>query len=364
MKIGKIILSLVLMAVIFGCNEEPPVVKEGNAKITIVAIGDTAVFSGVPTFMPMANAKVILTSEYGLMIKYADENGKLELDGIPSSTYSISIRLSHPDYPNILLVGNLRDKEIISGSNTVDTIKAEQVSNTGIAINEIYASGPVNNFYFFYDQFIELYNYSDEVKYIDGMILMRVSGNNDGKGSGADEGDDGDIDGVTYIFKVPGNPGEKNHPFYPKTYLTFAATATDHRKAVSTAVDLSHADWEFYNQYSTTDFDNKDVPNLINLRSDKSVEFLLNLVSDVVVVASGVDSAWEDGIDISTIYDAVEYRSSQTATKTLDVRLDKSFALSPPRYGGKSMQRREPGVDTNDGILDFEIIPVPTPGKQ
>jgi hypothetical protein len=364
MKLLKIFLLVAIAFSLISCNEDPPVVQEGNAKITIYAIGDTSVVNKVPQFVPLKNAKVILSSEYGMIVKYTDSQGKLILQGIPSSTYNISVRLTHPSYQNILLLGNLKNKDIISGKESVDTIKAVQVANTGIAINEIYSAGPVNNLYFFFDQFLELYNYSDEVRYLDGMIVARVSGNNEGKGSGADEGDDGDIDGATYIFKFPGNPGEKNYPFNPKTYLTLAATATNHKKVVSTAVDLSNADWEFYNQYSTTDFDNPNVKNLINIRSDRTVDFLINLVSDVIVVASGVDSRWDDGIDINTLIDGVEYRSSMTATKTLDLRVDKSFTLSAPRYSGKSMQRREPGGDTNDSILDFEVLPAATPGKK
>ncbi|MEW6508222.1 MAG: DUF4876 domain-containing protein [Bacteroidota bacterium] len=364
MKFIKIIPLLIGLVLLLSCNEEPPLVQEGNAKITIYAVGDTSVIHREPKFIPLKNAKVILSSEYGMIVRHTDNYGKLTLQGIPSSTYNISVRLNHPTYPNILLLGNLKEKEIISGREITDTIKAVQVANTGIAINEIYACGPVNNIYFFFDQFIELYNYSEEVRYLDGMIVMRVSGNNEGKGPGADEGDDGDIDGVTYIFKFPGKPGENNYPFYPQTYITLAATGTNHKKVVSTAVDLSNADWEFYNQYSTTDFDSPTVKNLINIRSDRTVDFLINLVSDVIVLASGVDSKWEDGIDINTIIDGVEYRSSMTATKTLDVRIDKSFAVGPPRYSGKSLQRREPGGDSNDSVLDFEIIPVPTPGKK
>jgi hypothetical protein len=94
------------------------------------------------------------------------------------------------------------------------------------------------------------------------------------------------------------------------------------------------------------------------------VEFLLGLSDDVVVVASGVDSVWQDGIAISTVLDAVEYQSSLTSRKTLDPRLDRGFVLSPPKYSGKSMQRRVPGGDVNNSSFDFEILARATPGRQ
>lgn len=145
-----------------------------------------------------------------------------------------------------------------------------------------------------------------------------------------------------------------------------AVDAVDHRSFFPNSFDLSGADWEFYNQYSPEDVDNPNTPNLINMRSDRTVDFLINLSSDVIVIASGRDTLWADGIDISTVVDAVEYQSSAPPAlkKTLDPRLDRGVALSPPKYSGQSMQRVEPGSDSNDALLDFMIIPVATPGRQ
>ena len=94
---------------------------------------------------------------------------------------------------------------------------------------------------------------------------MRVSGNSEGgRGPGADEGNDGDIDGVTYIFQFPGSPGETNHPIRPGQFMVLAVDAVDHKALFPGSVDLSRADWEFYNQFSPEDIDNPSVPNLIN----------------------------------------------------------------------------------------------------
>jgi len=362
----KLFLTIPLFLIVLaaGCAEKPPTMADGQGQLIITAVRNIGTEEN-PEYAVMPNAKVILSSEYGLMVQATDQNGMLNLKNLPSATYSISVRMTHPDDPTIIFVGNLNS--ISLGTNAVkqDTIFTKAISSTGIAINEVYACGPVNNFFFFYDQFVELYNSSDSVKYLDGMMVMRVSGNNDGgKGPGADEGDDGDMDGVTYVFKFPGKPGEKNYPFEPHTFKVLAVDAVDHRKSVTSSIDLSKADWEFYNQYSADDIDNPNVPNLINMKSETTVDFLMNLTSDIICLSSGVDSVWADGIDLSTIIDVVDYKSSATGKKTLDSRLDRGFVISAPRYSGKSMQRREPGVDTNDGSLDWEVIPAPTPGKQ
>jgi hypothetical protein len=359
----RIIIALGALALAYGCAEDPPTIHEGETRVELTVVGDTSVYdTTISTPVPLAGAEFTFASEYGKQFYVADENGRVVIDGLPSSFYNVAARARHPEFEFILLAGNLNDAPIISGSTLIDTIEARQIANTGVEIHEIYAGGPDNNFFYFYDQFIELYNYSGETKYLDGWIVYRVSGNRDEGGPGFDAGADGDIDGAIYIFKFPGEPGEKNIPFPPDSYVVLAQDAVDHRNSISTSIDLTNADWEFYNQYSSTDIDNPNVPNLSNLRSEKTVDFMINLVSDVIVVSNGEDAVWEDGIDIETIVDAVEYQSKTYLLKTLDPRVDRSFALSPPKYTGQSMQRTEPGNDTNDGLLDWEQIPFPTPG--
>ncbi|MGE5399717.1 MAG: DUF4876 domain-containing protein [Ignavibacteriales bacterium] len=356
---------IILLIMLQGCAEKPPVMPDGESQMTIKAVWNSSTDS-IPHYLPMPNAKVILSSEYGFMVRYTNESGVLDLSGIPSAVYNVSVRMQHPSDPGIILVGTRLSIQTFSRKPAVDTVYAKPISSTGIAINEIYAAGPVSHLYW-YDQYIELYNSSDSTKYLDGMLVMRFSSNNTNgaKGPGADEGNDGDIDGVTYIYKFPGKPGEKNYPFPPKKFLVIAQSAINHKSVYTSSVDLSKSDWEFYNQYSPSDIDNPKVPNLINMRSDQGAsDFMIALTSDIVVIASGVDSNWQDGIDISTILDGVEYQQSSTTPKTLDQRVDRGYVISPPTYSGKSIQRREPGVDTNDGSLDFEILNHPTPGFQ
>jgi hypothetical protein len=363
----KLILIFSTLSFLFlSCAEQPPVAVDGEGRIEVVVLWDSTYSENTSTSLPVTNAKVFLSSRYGMRISVTDENGKIYLENLPTSTYGLSVRKPHPVDPNIMLIGAKQDLSVISGRTLHDTIFVKPISATGIVINEIYAAGPVNNIFYFYDQFIELYNASDSVRYLDGMIVMRVSGNNEGKGPGADEDDDGDIDGVVYAFKFPGYPGEKNIPIYPKQFIVLAVDAVNHKNMISTSIDLSSADWEFYNQYSPEDIDNPNVPNLINVLPFRTQDFLINLAADVIVVADGRDSVLLDGVDISTIVDGVEYQPNPhpQSKKTLDPRVDRGYVLSPPRYSGKSIQRKEPGFDTNDSSTDFEIIDPPTPGRQ
>lgn len=353
--------ALTLMILLQGCGEKAPVSPDGASRMIIKAYWNDSMDS-TAHLIPMANAKVILTSEYGMMVKSTDANGVMDLDGIPCAVYNVSVRMQHPSDASISIVGTKLSIATSVEKAAVDTIIAKPVSNSGIAINEIYQAGALNSTYY-NDQFIELYNSSDSVKYLDGMMVMRFSISNT-KGPGADEDDDQDIDGLSYAYKFPGNPGEKNYPFPPKKFLVLAQYAYNHKNLHSTSLDLSNADWEFYDQFSASELENPTVPNILNMRSDKVVDFVLSLTNDVLVISDGRDQNWQDGIDISTVLDGVEYQTDNKTSKTLDSKIDRGYVISPSRYSGKSLQRREAGVDTNDSSLDWEILPYPTPGYQ
>lgn len=363
--VKKYILIFIFLLNITACYEYPPVMIDGKASLKIIALWEYVDSENNTYFLPLNNAKVTLTSEYGIMLKTTNENGELFLSNLPSSEYGISVRMPHPEDNNIIFVGSVTSLFVSSGSITSDTIIAKPISSFGLSINEIYVAGPVNNIFYFYDQYIELYNSTDSIKYLDGIMIMRVSGNNDGQGPGADEYGDGSIQGVTYVFKFPGNSGEKNYPIYPKQFIVLAQDAVNHKNMISTSFDLSNADWEFYNQFSPNDIDNPNVPNLINMKSDHTTDFFLNLISDVVAISTGEDSVWTDGMRIDTIIDAIEYQTNPhpVSRKTLDPRVDRGYVLSPPRYSGLSMKRREPGLDTNNSSDDFEPVhSLATPG--
>jgi len=360
LNISALLMSLLLIS----CNDSPPLFNDGNSKLTLFAFRDSTGHDGHSNYVPLKHAKIFLVSEYGTSIRYADENGKLEAENLPSSVYQVVVKTAHPDDPNIMFVGTLTGMDISPEKSKCDTIIAKPVSSSGISINEVYYSGPVNNIFYFYDQFLELYNSSDSIKYLDGMIVGRLlSDDSKGAAPGEDVDNDNVIDGIGIgrLFKFPGKPGEKNFPFLPKSFILLASDAADHRSSVPGSIDLRNAQWEFFNQYSANDIDNPVSANLINMRSEQTADFLLNLIGDVVVITNGCDSTWEDGLDISTIIDGVEYQDSSNP-KTLSSKVDRGYVSGPPRYSGRSVQRREPGMDSNDGSIDWEIIPAPTPG--
>ncbi len=232
-----------------------------------------------------------------------------------------------------------------SGSSVFKVVREDYIAHSNIKINELYVGGPADAGYFFKDQYVELYNAGSQTEYLDGKIICRLSRN---------------ITKVTYIFQFPGNGTD--YPIQPGEYKVCAQSAVNWKAQYPTSIDLSHADFEFYNPANASDPDNPDVPNIVNLYEGRRTDFMLSLTSDEVILASGADVDYTDGIDFETVIDGVEYDGKTTSFKTLDPRIDAGHFCCAVKYQGKSMERIAPGYDTNNSSVDFRLIDYPTPG--
>ncbi len=329
-----------------GCAQKKPLCVEGNGAVSVyVDFKESPELPGIP----VENAKVELRPEHTGTIppKLTDDQGVARFENLISGNYIASATYRWDSLK--VLVGST-SSEVRSNSAVQDTIHLFP-SKPGLKINELYTVGPPNDEFYFYDQFIELYNSADDTVYLDGMIVCRLSQ---------------DITKVTYIFQFPGTPVVgRQYPVPPHTFVVCAQDAIDHRKIIPGSIDLSHADWEFYNPNSPSDPDNPDVPNIVNIKVGERVDFLISLTSDEIIIATGEDTNYQDGIDLDTVIDGVEYQSSPTRRKTLNPLIDRGFTgVGLVKYSGMSMERKYAGLDTDDSRVDFHIIPHPTPGYE
>jgi len=328
------------------CTEKKPICVEGNGKVDVYVD-----FKGSPELpgTPIENATVELTPLYTAHIppRLTNDQGMAQFQNLISGQYIASATYRWDSLK--ILVGSTKS-QVRSNSTVIDTIHLFP-SKPGLKINELYTVGPPNDEFYFYDQFIELYNSADDTVYLDGMIVCRLSR---------------DITKVTYIFQFPGTPViGREHPVPPHTFVVLAQDAIDHSKIIPGSIDLSHADWEFYNPNSPSDPDNPNVPNIVNIKVGERIDFLISLTSDEIIIATGEDANYQDGIDFDTVIDGVEYQSSPTSLKTLDPRIDRGFTgVGLVKYSGMSLERKYAGLDTDDSSVDFTIIPHPTPGYE
>ncbi len=362
------------------CVKQEPTQVDGRNVLKIVIKDHSGLLDTNDSlhYAPVPGAKAILKSKYyyqapnqpATFTAVADSNGIAEFKNIPLGDYTISVEKKIP-----VLVKDTGDLDTVTvrGSQilnildveTIDTVKTELARASDIVINELYYCGPQNKAHYFYDQFVELYNNSDSTRYLDGLIICR------GLQKYKPNKDSVDYVQVIYIYQFPGVPKTgRDYPIFPHQFVVIAQDAIDHSQFVDTALDLSNADWEFYNPYYS-EVDNP-APNVTNVIPDNSTDFMINLVHNDVILADGTDyypgEVSDHGyqyyhVPINTILDGVEYSANPNSQKELTVRVDAGFAgVGISKYSGKSVERRTPGFDTNNSSLDFIVLDHPTPG--
>jgi len=265
--------------------------------------------------------------------------------------------------------GAVLDKSALDSGNwsMYFTVTGWQMTVRELLINEVFFCGSDYSKFYFYDQFVELYNSSEDTLYLDGCIITR------NYSTALPDLEDIDYVRAIYAFQFPGTPVTgREYPIYPGQHVVVASDAIDHSALSANGVDLSGADWEFYNPLGS-DYDNPEVPNVVSIHPDRTTDYMINLAHNAVVLASGADYWFEtyDGdkiriaIPLSTVLDGVEYSSSPDVTKELTVRVDAGLAgIGIAKYSAYSVERITPGQDTNNSTSDFRNVYPPSPGTQ
>ena len=357
----NIILLLLGLILIIGCldNKNMPSIYDGKMDITfqvwydIDSLNDEAKLSSIPV--------EIFTYAYEACA-YSDStdfNGIVIFEDIPWSEYNVNINSEiFVDYGTFIDTMPIVAAKIYNPDSSINTIDTVNIlcggSEKGLKINEIYTVGPPNNFFYFYDQYFELYNSSSETKYLDGMVFCRMWTS---------------ILEVTTIFQFPGEPlVGTEYPVEPGEFVVLAQDAYDHKDLIfngKVSIDLTVADWEFVNSADYGDWNNPDVPNLDNIEVGHHLDFMVGLSADVLILADGSDLNYLDGLDRESVVDGVEYSSYSGHIKDIESFVDRGFGgVGLQKYSGQSLERKAPGFDTDNSTIDFEIISAPTVGYQ
>ena len=354
----RIILVITGLVLLSGCFKDIPENEDRhlNMNITLRYVepryGIDIVLDSSAVTLKIADYKMSVITDT------TDSNGTVTFEELPWSQYIITsskevlMDLGEGELPVPLVADTvfLPDKE-----DNVITLYARGPAPDGLKINEIYTAGPPNNFFFFFDQYFELYNSSSDTAYLDGMIFCRMGSS---------------IESVTSIFQFPGEPVVgREYPVPPDSFVVMAMDAYNYRDEIFgglKSVDLSNADWEFVNAADPGDLNNNpDVPNIWNIEVGEHREFMVGLTGDGLILGDGTDVNYLDGIDLESVVDCVEYSASPTHIKEMPEELDKgSGGVGQQKYYGSSLERRMAGFDTNNSSVDFVIIPAPTVGYQ
>lgn len=367
------ILALLLFGIIlFRCEEsvEPP--ESMHLNLTVV-VKDTSGFSLEYFGTDAVERAAVYLNAISYFTTYdtlSDTAGKAYFNRILPDNYNISVsKRMVSNLMKISMNGSLVNVPLFD-EDQILTVYVQPAVVSQLVISELYYNGsppqpPYNIPQYFHDQFTEIYNNSDEVVYLDSMIIADVDIGH------ADE---------DYIYCVHANmfPGTgRDYPLYPGEFVTVAQDAIDHTAAVPGSVDLSGADFEYF--VGGGDIDNPEVENMIQIHHKYGNDVLYSVFNDAVVLLKVKDPyAWGySQFDLilfpkSAVIDGIDYRANlaEVEYKHLDASIDAGLTGGFEAYKSKSVHRKIESwdgerailMDNNNSSIDFIILDHPTPG--
>lgn len=279
------LLPMIAAFVLAACSDKEEVAQNYDVKVTVVAGNDVTLDDIKDLEVTAVN---LATSQEQTA---AAVNGMVSFS-LPSGRYDFRATGSCADYD----VNGMESNVSVTSATSVNINIYTLAKNSTLIFKEVYFSG-VKDFYF-KDGFYEIYNNSDEVQYLDGVILGVV-----------DEGLPANVYTPTNSIWVDGNgqlldrypmtsftmyfPGTgKDFPLEPGKSVVVAAYPINHSarelsgEDVQSPVDLSKADWEiFCGPHSKLDIDVPEVPNMEYAYHTFGIEFMPSTSGQALILA-------------------------------------------------------------------------------
>ncbi len=371
-KISNVVVCGILLLFVLSCSMKinPPTSMRFSAEITILdttmSTRDSLV-SGAQVTMQSITYEQRYISETGA-------DGIAFFNNLIPDRYNIIASGKRVNASGVVIInGQLQNTSLYIENN--DTLKLDIIAQTSstqaLVISEIYYSGAKSIIpTYYHDQFVELYNQSNETVYLDSIIIANVE----------------DINTDTAYFEsghVRMFPGSGNdYPVEPGQFIVSAQDAIDHSPYPVKSVDLSHADFEHYCT-DIGDVDNDEVTNTIEIhKRNPGADVLYSTLNDAIVLLK-IKNPYQWGytdsdvpyiyLPKSAIFEGVDYRENTTEydRKHLSETVDGGITGGIPRYSSKSVERYIDHIDDNGKIifmdnnnssLDFHVLRSPTPG--
>lgn len=401
MKILKIVLIIISILLINSCYDINSV---DNAVISRVNLTiDTSISSKVDKKL-LSKIIVKFQNIIDKRVHYdtCDKNGNITLD-LKEGIYNISVGQECKDTilgveNEYALNGAIENYNIKFSANISFQVTQKKII-PGLVFSEIYYTGSKTHSgnSYWYSQFIEIYNNSKKVIYLDSLcigVLEQVS-SSASKWVTEEVKDKYALSFQTWMFPGTG----KTYPINPGETQVLAIKAINHKEdnPVDSTVDLSNAKWEFYFDLSGRDIDTKAINlTMIYTMTQTMYDFLMTVFGPAIVMfklpqnyfsyvtntdnlkmkPSSSGSTRYLVIPRSSVIDAVEcVESLDQCFKRLDIKHDAGFVYDKKgTYTGKSVRRKVKRFftynkvqypyyqDTDNSTNDFISGQVPSPG--
>ncbi len=248
-------------------DEPTPVIQSALLTIEVPANLNNTSISNAKVVLTNVQTKKVTTIEGSQFLKDGN-NYKVALNSLEEGTYNI-VATGHLNFTLNGVAGE-KDFEVTS-----DNVKFSESSSSmkmtistftaqgGFVISEIFFTGsttPENKSYSG-DQYIIITNNSDVTLYADSIAILESDFMTTDK-----QDYDPDIMSTHFsvhaCYMIPGNG--KSVPVEPGESLTIAINAINHKAEQPNSIDLSDADFEFYDETSNPNYTDPDgtAPNL------------------------------------------------------------------------------------------------------
>jgi hypothetical protein len=392
-----VVLFIAIATTIWGCKKrDSNLVQTATVKIN-VNYPETYSQKGV------ANTEVKLVNKgSGSSISgFTNSSGVATFADVVPGTYDISVNKSLTAAETLLLTGvsqaialnAAKTDAVISAPQSPEiTLQLSGSAAGSLVIKEVYYTGsrtPAGGTYFS-DQFVEIYNNSTDIIYLDGLCIADIYGNAgliNPNSLPTTFNTDNTSSYASNVWRIPGSGKER--PLAPGASIVIAQDGINHKEATlnpNSPVDLSKADLETYNERpDNRDADAPGVPNLEKLYFTGGFDWLLTVFGPGLVIFktddfSKLTMATIPGSTSTTTYvkipntliiDSFEglKDGSSGSFKRLPVAIDAGFVFATDTYTAESFRRKVATTingrrvlqDTNNSGNDFQKITIPTP---
>ena len=265
----SIIMMLTTTLFLTSCSSDDPIPVIPTATVTleIPANLENAVLSGAAATLTNVQTKQVTTVE-GTNFMKEGNNYKVMLNNLEAGTYNVTVN-GHLDF-TLNGVAGQKDFEVSSENvvlnETTTALKMTVSTFTaqgGFVISEIFFTGTstADGKSYSGDQYIIITNNSDVTLYADSIAVLESAFLTTNK-----EDYTPDIMSTHFsaqaCYMIPGNG--KSVPVEPGQSLKLALNAINHKTEQPNSIDLSDADFEFYDETSNPNFTDVDgnAPNL------------------------------------------------------------------------------------------------------
>jgi hypothetical protein len=376
---AALIVCILPLLLLTGCTDSEPIAKPLDIRISILDGSGllNKIYNG-----KIPNVNVTLKSlETGrIFTGTTDNTGSVVISWVQPGSYDIVVKKSISEEEMLLATG-LKGETSLNGQKVNITLNAlntsieivASVPKTGsLLISEVYYTGAKAPPTFYYsDQFTELYNNTDTVMYVDGLILAQPAMAKYGFIT------DTQYIHCVFVWQFPGTG--RQYPIQPGGFIIVAQDAIDHRPNNSNSLDLSNADFEYFNDRpEAKDVDNPAVKNMVKIRMhDTALDVLYSVSADAMILCrvnnTGILEKDAEGylkIPVSSVLDGVEWlKDNNLINKKLLPSIDFTATGGIPMYSSQSVERKTIRMegnrkilsDINNSAIDFETLSTPTP---